>query len=151
MPTLNINTTNLPNTQRGIVLIEGLIAILIFSMGILALMGLQAAQISHTNASKHRTDASYLADQIIGEMWAGGNNATLPGYACNPCTIAHANPAIVNWVTQIQANNLLPGTLANPPTIVVNGQQVTVTIFWKVPNEQTIHNYVTVTDITKNT
>ena len=60
--------------QQGSVLLEGLIAILIFSMGILALVGLQAAAIKNSSDAKYRADASYLANQIIGQMWADRAN-----------------------------------------------------------------------------
>ncbi|MBI5430214.1 MAG: prepilin-type cleavage/methylation domain-containing protein [Nitrosomonadales bacterium] len=61
-------------SQQGIVLLEALIAILIFSMGVLALVGLQAAMIRNTASSKFRADASYIAQQRIGMMWADPGN-----------------------------------------------------------------------------
>ena len=56
-----MNRNYLPShaAQQGVVLLESLIAILIFSMGILALVGLQAAMISNTSNAKYRADASY--------------------------------------------------------------------------------------------
>ena len=63
------------STQGGVVLIEAMIAILIFSMGMLAIVGLQAAMIKNTADSKFRADASYIAQQRIGTMWADPANA----------------------------------------------------------------------------
>ncbi len=54
--------------QQGSMLIEGMVAILIFSVGILALMGLQAASIANSVESKYRADASYLANQLVAQM-----------------------------------------------------------------------------------
>ncbi len=65
----------LKREQQGIVLLEALIAILIFSMGILALVGLQASMIKNTTGTKFRGDASYIAQQRIGLMWADPANA----------------------------------------------------------------------------
>ena len=42
-------------------LLEALIAILIFSMGILALMGMQATAINTVSESKYRSNAGFLA------------------------------------------------------------------------------------------
>ncbi|HLD10157.1 MAG TPA: prepilin-type cleavage/methylation domain-containing protein, partial [Methylophilaceae bacterium] len=56
-------------TQQGVVILESLIAILIFSMGILALVGLQAAMIKSTSDSKYRAEASFIAQQRLGTMW----------------------------------------------------------------------------------
>ena len=62
------------NAQKGIVLLEALIAILIFSMGILAIVGLQAAMVKNTTDSKYRADASYIAQQQLARMWADPAN-----------------------------------------------------------------------------
>jgi type IV pilus assembly protein PilV len=66
----------LPNTtaraQAGVMLLEALIGILIFSLGILSLVALQATSIQLTSDAKYRTDASLLANRLIGQMWASG-------------------------------------------------------------------------------
>ena len=56
--------------QRGVMLIEALIGILIFSIGILALLGMQAVAMSATIDAKYRSEASFLANEVIGVMWA---------------------------------------------------------------------------------
>ncbi|MBK8385246.1 MAG: hypothetical protein IPL11_06065 [Candidatus Accumulibacter sp.] len=64
-----------PNTdkaQAGVMLLEALIGILIFSLGILSLVALQATSIQLTSDAKYRTDASLLANRLIGQMWASG-------------------------------------------------------------------------------
>jgi len=60
--------------QRGSVLLEAMIAILIFSMGILAIVGLQAASLKAVSESKYRVDASFLANQVVSDMWVDRNN-----------------------------------------------------------------------------
>ena len=54
--------------QGGATLLEAIIGILIFSLGILALVGMQALAIKQVNDAKYRADASFYANQIIGEM-----------------------------------------------------------------------------------
>lgn len=156
-----MNAPNLPVKQQGVILIEGLIAILIFSMGILALMGLQAVAISYSTAAKYRADASYLADQIVSEMWAGGGaNTSIDGFACNPCTAAsgtgNANLIIANWIADINVTAGLPNAVSGTsPVITVattatGGRQVTVTLRWRAPNETQTHNYSLITNINRN-
>ena len=106
---------SVPGKQAGSVLLEAMIAILIFSMGVLAIVGLQAAMIKNTADSKYRIDASYIAQQRIGVMWS--------------------DPA--NLATYLEADtdisNLLPGgrrTVTQP----VAGQ-FTVTVGWTEPGE----------------
>lgn len=61
---------NTRNPQNGFVLLEGLIAILIFSMAILGVVGMQATAITKASESQYRADAAFLANQLIGQMWA---------------------------------------------------------------------------------
>lgn len=58
-----------PSFQQGVVLLESLIAILIFSLGVLGIVGLQASMIKSTSDAKYRSDAAYIAQQRIGQMW----------------------------------------------------------------------------------
>ncbi len=65
----------LANSQKGVMLLEALIAILIFSMGILAIVGLQASSIKLASDAKYRSDASLLANRLIGQMWLANSAA----------------------------------------------------------------------------
>ena len=56
-------------SQKGVVLLESLIAILLFSLGILALAGLQAAMLKNTSDAQYRAEATFIAQQKLGEMW----------------------------------------------------------------------------------
>ncbi|MGD9786406.1 MAG: type IV pilus modification protein PilV [Sulfuricellaceae bacterium] len=126
-------------TQRGSILLEGLIAILIFSFGILALVGMQAAAIKSTSEAKYRTDASFLANQLVGQMWAD-NRATM---ATNYQT---GGAAYNTWKAQVEA--ALPGATANPPTVAFGANnQVTVTVRWQAPSESVAHRFVLVAQI----
>ena len=66
--------------QQGVVLIEALIAILIFSFGILAISGLQAAMIKNTSEANYRSEASYIVQQQLGRMWADPSPASLTAF-----------------------------------------------------------------------
>ncbi len=68
------------SAQHGVVILESLIAILIFSLGILALVGLQANMLQSTSDAKYRADASYLAQQKLGLMWSDPVNAASSTY-----------------------------------------------------------------------
>jgi len=115
--------------QGGAMLLEALVAILIFSVGILAVVGLQAMAVESVSEAKYRTDASFLANQIVAEMWVNRANLASYDYA------GGAAPAVLeNWIAQVNAT--LPGAAANPPTIDVGaGNLVTVTVFWQRPVE----------------
>jgi type IV pilus assembly protein PilV len=114
-----------PKTQRGMMLLEALIAILIFSFGILGIVGLQAATLRYASDAKYRLDASYLANQSIGSMWGDRSNLA-----------AHA-------VT----NEAIPSLPNGKRTITVSGTEVTVTLTWKLPGETTGHTYAIISYI----
>lgn len=126
-----------PASQRGVMLLEALIAILIFSLGILAVAALQATAIRSVDDSKFRNDASFLASETIGQIWV--DIAHIANYAGTVQPATDTTPA---------ADTVLPG---GTRTIVVagdavNGYSVTVTIQWKTPGEDaTPHTYVTST------
>jgi type IV pilus assembly protein PilV len=125
--------------QKGATLLEALIGILIFSVGILALVGMQALAIKHMSDAKYRSDASFFANEIIGQMWV--NRTSLGTYAYAG---AGAPPAAINdWVTHIQ--NTLPGVTAaaNLPIITVAGTTVTVTVRWQLPGGSDVHRHIT--------
>jgi type IV pilus assembly protein PilV len=114
--------------QAGVMLIEALIGILIFSIGILALLGMQGAAIKNTTDAKYRSEASFLATQAVGQMWV--DLANLASYdTTNPA----AYPARDAWVTKVA--NTLPGALA--PTITVGPAvgEVRVQVQWQQPGE----------------
>ena len=123
--------------QGGVMLIEALVAILIFSIGIVALMGLQAVSITQMSQAKYRTDAAYLANQIIGKMWVDPTN--LAAYTSTGATPRAAWDGVVA--------STLP---AGAGTIAVNGSSVTVTITWKQPEDVASHQYIAVANINQS-
>lgn len=131
--------------QSGVMLIEALIGILIFSIGVLAMIGMQATAMRATIDAKYRSEASFLANEIIGAMWVDRTN--LNGYITSPGSPAACpGAAPCGWLTRVQ-NTLPQATGANAPTIAVAGQQATVTVRWLRPGESTPSNHVAVATI----
>ena len=141
--------------QAGVMLIEALIGILSFSIGILALIAMQATAISNTTESRYRTEASFLANQIIGQIWVdrGTNNANIAAY---DTTSGAGTTARAAWITKVAST--LPGVTAggtNSPTIAVSAvggaQQVVVTVFWKRPDANApTRNFTAIAQIAGN-
>lgn len=161
------------NRQQGVMLIEAMIALLIFAMGVLAVIGMQARSIGQTMDARYRVDAAFLANQLLSEIWASRaqvNNGTAnptttlygsPAYfSCNPCTSTNSNPVIQGWVQQVQSTTsqsaYLPGVTdtQNAPIITVSPTtansppySITVTLQWKSPQGGVPHNYTTMAQI----
>ena len=136
-------------TQHGSILLEALIGILIFSLGILGLMGLQAASIRNTTEAKYRSDAAFFADKVIAEMLATTTDTTTRSNNYS------AGGASYNaWFGELyaQATGLprIAGTTPVPTIIfgaAPNDDLVTVTVTWQAPAEPISHRYVATTRI----
>ena len=61
------------HTQRGVALIEALVSLLIFSFGVLGLIGLQANAINFSENAEDRIRASVFANEIASSMWLAGS------------------------------------------------------------------------------
>lgn len=127
--------------QNGVALIEALIAVFLFSLGVLALVGLQAVMSKNVTHSKLRGEASFLANQLIGQMWV--DQANLATYAIENGECA-GSAACTNWLATVQRT--LPSGNAN---VTVNGSNVSVSLNWQlpgngeVPGEFQIDAYIT--------
>ena len=129
--------TRLAHQQSGVILLEALLAILIFSLGILALVGLQAAAVKQSADAKYRTEAALLANEVIGQMWVSDRTTAVLQANFNGIN-GTGGTAYSNWFARV-SGGILPGVVANSPTaptIAIDGQGLaTVTLYWVAPNE----------------
>ena len=131
-------------------LLEALIAILIFSIGILAVVGLQAVSIRNVTDAKHRTEAAFLANNLLSQMWTDAGNIAFYAYPGSGGVPAR----LTDWVGEV--NTLLPAATAVPPIVTITGASaagatVTIQVRWQLPEEQSRglppHNYTVVTSV----
>jgi type IV pilus assembly protein PilV len=126
-----------PHKQSGVALLEGLIAILIFSLGILSLVGMQAVAVKQSTDARYRTEAALLAERLIGAMWVDNRSTLATNYATG-------GSAYNNWLADV--SDALPKVADNPPVVDVSaGGDVTITIYWQQPGDQTsaaMHKYI---------
>lgn len=59
-----------PRKQAGFTLLETLVAIVVFSIGLLGVVGLQARSIQFSVDGEDRNRAALMADGIVAAMWA---------------------------------------------------------------------------------
>ena len=128
---------------RGFMLIEALVALLIFAFGVLGLVGLQATMTKAQSTAKYRADAAFLAQQVIGTMWSDAPN--IASYAIAAGAGACTGYARCSGWTDKVASTLPAGSAA----VTVAGSSVTVAISWTQPNEG-VHTYTTRSTIAFN-
>lgn len=123
--------------EAGFAMLEALIGILIFSFGILGVVGLQASMTKAQTQSRYRANAAALAGDLVGTMWSDLTN--LSQYDSSNCD---SYEPCRTWAEKVAA--VLPG---GAPAVVVNGTSVTVTLSWTIPGEAVQARYVTATAI----
>lgn len=142
-------------SQHGAMLVEALMAVLVFSLGVLGIVGLQAQSIRHVNDAQYRGEAIFLANALVAQMWADDRSATDPGYLKATYEDGSGGPGYAAFKEMVRR---LPGAdlSGNAPTVTVaagptpTSSVVTVTVFWQAPGDPTVHNYATNAVIGRN-
>lgn len=156
-----MNLSKPRNAQSGVVLLEALIAVLIFSFGVLGIVGLQATMLTGVADAKYRTEASFFANRLLGEMaTADRDTAAAMAVFASPGGARYSA-----WYNDIQNTNVTGGLLglpgvtatANAPTVTINTinnplgrpvrHDVTINVFWQAPG-QPMHRHVVTASIT---
>ena len=154
--------------ERGFFLIEALIALLIFTLGILGMIGMGATAVGAQSDARYRSDAATLADEIAGYIQLNADRSSLVNLQASLNSFQHqpggANCAF-NGVPSGDAGLLavlnkvvtvgpglpgLPGTNAATQQILIDTtpagfNRVQITICWQTPTDVVPRNHVFVT------
>jgi type IV pilus assembly protein PilV len=154
-------TSPVAGSQAGVMLLEALIAILVFSLGILSVVALQATTVQLTSDAKYRTDATLLANRLLGQMWTSSGNLTAMKTAFQT-----GGTAYNAWLAEVSGRDGLPGVVAAStgvvstlPTVTVDDTagatagQVVITLRWRTPEmplNAAGHQHVVVSQVSRN-
>jgi type IV pilus assembly protein PilV len=132
---------NMPRTASsrrrlaGFAMFEALIALLICAMGVLGVVGLQGTMTRAQTSATFRAEASFMAQRLIGEMWA--DRVNLAQYDSKAC-----GKGCQSWEERLAAR--LPKGEA---TVTVDAAGVVaIEIRWTPPGEST-NRFTTATAI----
>lgn len=121
--------------SKGFFVIEAMIAVLIFMIGILGVLQTQVASMEATTDAQYRVQASYMAQNIVSKAIL--NKSSIGTY------IDGSNAEYGEWLDEL--GRMLPGVANSPPelTTFVDGGNtfINVKINWKRPTSDVISTY----------
>ncbi len=103
--------------HRGFSLVEVLVSILLFTLGLVGLVGLQARATVMSVDADNRNRAALLANEIASAMWLSGSTA-LP-----PATLSA-------WQARV-ADPAASGLPSGAGAVAVSGNRADITITWR--------------------
>ncbi|HWR76295.1 MAG TPA: type IV pilus modification protein PilV [Thiobacillus sp.] len=123
--------------QSGFTLLEVLVAMLVLSIGLLGLAGLMASSMRNNLSASHRTQATWMAYDIIDRMRANRAGALAGSYATAMGTAAACATAVPTGTVPVQdiaawKNQLACALPAGNGSIAVNAgtRAATIMIQW---------------------
>ncbi|MFO1405982.1 MAG: hypothetical protein U1F08_00480 [Steroidobacteraceae bacterium] len=119
---------NAAGTQRGSALVEALVAVLLFSIGIVALLRVLGISVKDAGDVEYRAIAATVADEAVGRMWLDRAN-------------------LASYVEDGTAIDALPN---GSRTVTVAGNVVTVTINWQPPGADRMRTHTLTATLTGN-
>jgi type IV pilus assembly protein PilV len=114
--------------QQGVALIEVMVSLLIFSLGVLGLVAMQGKAITYTVDAENRSRAALLASEIVASMWLEGTN--FPSQTTQTAWKGRVADATVSG---------LPNATADVQHPDANGV-TKVTITWRAPSKTGTEN-----------
>lgn len=124
---------------RGVFLLEALLALVVFSLSILGLLGLLVHALRDSGSAHWRSEAFDVASAALSRMWAedpAALAARYDGTADGP-----------GYRALLAAAMRLPGVSAvsNAPLVTVDEaasatRRVSVTVYWQLPAERNAHH-----------
>jgi type IV pilus assembly protein PilV len=115
-----LQCSRIDRAQRGVALLESLMALLIFSIGLLGLLGLEARVMNISVDSENRNRAALFAGEVASQMWM---NATVtPGTAAYTALLATVND---------QTKGGLPGGAVTVVPVAGTTNAADITVTWQ--------------------
>jgi type IV pilus assembly protein PilV len=155
------------NDQAGFFLIEAMVALLIFALGILGLVAMGGTAVASQSDAQYRTEASAIADAIAGEIALNVNRlpgpppltsaqnkaASLLAFAHQPaggnCVFGGAPTANANVLAAANLAQRLPGATPANQQILIGGpgtfNRVEITLCWRTANDNAMRRHTLVT------
>ncbi len=159
-------------SASGFFLLEALIAVLIFSLGLLGLVAMSGAAVSAQSDAQYRSEAAKFANEILGSIWVNVARSTSvldpnglvtkaslaafvhnpSGTDCNFSGAAGTHPLVGSWSNRViatGANGGLPGATASGQQITIDTtttglNKVSVIVCWQAPQDRAPRKHIAI-------
>ncbi len=125
-----LNREKYRNTQTGVSMVEVLVAIMILSVGLLGLAGLQSAGLTHNQSANSRSTASMLAYGLLDSMRANRVVAEVGAYDIALGSSLSAGTSMTSQDINSWLNELARSLPAGTGSVTTVGGRVMITIQW---------------------
>jgi type IV pilus assembly protein PilV len=140
--------------QRGALLLEASIAILVFSAGVVGIVALQAQSMRHVGEAEYRAEAILATEALIAQMWSSDPRTLAADFDSGG---GGAGYAAFRRLVQRAPTGLPGATIAgNEPVVAVvpgpsaGSARVAITVYWQLPGESTRHNHLATAVVGRN-
>jgi type IV pilus assembly protein PilV len=135
----------LRHRRHGGTLLEGMLTVVMFSVGLLAILRLLAASIVESGNVQCRSEASLLANDLISQMWTGDRSFK----GINDRFGKTSADDYQRWLAVVKER--LPGiseTNNTPKVTIDSDRTVTVSLYWKSSGDKDTHQLTVQSRIT---
>ena len=116
--------------QQGATMIEVLVAVVVLSIGLLGLAGLQSVGLTHNQSANFRSTATMMSYSILDSMRANRIEARNGSYNVAIGTAVPSGTTVHEQDMSLWLNELSLRLPAGTGAINVNGNTVTITVQW---------------------
>ena len=134
--------------QSGVALLEAMIAVLIFSFGVLGLIAILAGSIRATNDARYRAEAA-LAQALLGAMWSTRAADLDTEFGAGGPQLVAGQSQVASLLPAATGSNV-PIVDLSQPGLSTQSRSVVVTMFWQLPGEAGRHQPLITAQIGKN-
>jgi type IV pilus assembly protein PilV len=115
--------------QAGLSMVEVLVTLVLVSVGLLGIAGLQLTSVQNTNSASQRFQATLLAEEVLERMRANRSQAEVGRYdvalGADADTVGLAQDDLSAWKLALAD---LPG---GDGAVEMDGNEVTITVQWR--------------------